>query len=206
MEEDIKNEEQKRAEELKNLDGQTCKIYYFNNVIEDFPLPLFLNELRTQVKHLFRIESRANDEIFVIYTFLNKSKDKEVIEEVLEAKTDDDYFELLKRVKSDEIKDDTIYIETDKVPAEISRTRPKTFEDEIKCVIERELKSAADKIKKYLSGNKKCYPSAKTHKQFCSKCCRPINGDIYKSVIDIEEKLYCEKCSFNQKDPCFIIH
>ena len=45
-----------------------------------------------------------------------------------------------------------------------------------------------------------------SHKKMCSKCGRSIYGDLYKSVTDIEEKYYCERCSFNQKEPCFIIH
>ena len=203
------NENQiKEEEELKELVNLSSNIFYLNNTIKDFELPLSLDEFRTQIKDLFHIEEKSNDEIFLLYTYLEKNEndDKEK-ETILEAKTDNDYRLLLKRIKAEEIKDETILIETDKLPSQISRKSPETFEEEIQYVIETELKAAAENIKKYLSGNKKCYPSVKNRKnKICSTCCRNIKGDIYKSVTDIEEKIYCEKCSFNQKDPTFIIH
>ena len=204
--EDNDNEDiQKQEGELEELKNLQANIYYMNNTINDFDLPISLNDFRTEIKNLFHIESRSNDEIFVIYTYLKDDDEKK--EKIVEVKTDEDYILLLKRVKDDEIKDKTILIESDKVPSEISRKNPETFEEEIQYVVERELKAAAERIKKYLSGSKKCYPSAKNQKnKICSRCCRDIIGDVYKSVIDIEEKIYCEKCSFSQSDPTFIIH
>ena len=207
--EDNENEEnlQKKEEELKDLENQKSNIFYLGNTIKDFDLPLSLNEFRSKIKDLFHIESRKNDEIFVIYSLLEDGDNNKVNEKTLEAKTDKDFHLLLKRIKNNEVKEKTILIETDKVPSQISRINPETFEEEIQNVIERELKAAADNIKKYLSANKKCYPSAKNRKnKMCSKCYRTIIGDIYKSVVDIEEKIYCEKCSFSQDDPTFIIH
>ena len=195
-EDDLKNQD----EDLLELANQTANIDYMNNLIEGFELPSSLNDFRTQIKKLLHIESKTNDEIFVLYIF--KEDDKEI-----EAKTDEDYTLLLRRMKNDEIKDNTIFIESDKVPCEISRKNPESFEEEIQYVIERELKSAADRIKKYLSGNKKCYPSVKNQKnKICSKCCRTIIGDIFKSVTDYEGKIYCEKCSYSEREPTFIIH
>ena len=206
MEENENEDIQKQEEELEELKNLTANIYYLNNTINDFDLPLSLNDFRTQIKNLFHIESRSNDEIFVLYTYLEEDNDiKE--EKILEVKTDEDYILLLKRVKDVEIKDNMILIEIDKVPSEIGRKNPETFEEEIKYVVERELKAASERIKKYLSGSKKCYPSAKNQKnKICSRCSRDIIGDVYKSVTDIEEKIYCEKCSFSQSDPTFIIH
>ena len=208
------NENQiKEEEELKELANLSSNIFYLNNTINNFEMPLSLDEFRTQIKDLFHIEEKTNDEIFLLYTYLGEDeedddgeKEKEK-EKFLEAKTDNDYHLLLKRIKDDQVKDKTIIIETDKLPSQISRKNPETFEEEIQYVIERELKAAAENIKRYLSGNKKCYPSVKNRKnKICSRCCRNIKGDIYKSVTDIEERIYCEKCSFNQKDPTFIIH
>jgi len=206
--EDENEKLQKEEEELKELTNLKANIFYLNNTINDFELPLSLNEFRTQIKELFHIDSRPNDEIFVLYTYIvEDDEDNKEKEQNLETKTNEDYILLLKRVKNDEIKDKNILIETDKVPSEICRKNPETFEEEIQFVIERELKAAAENIKKYLSGNKKCYPSAKSRKnKICSQCCRTIIGDIYKSVTDIEERIYCEKCSFTKKEPTFIIH
>ena len=199
MEGDEKNEEIKRVEELKELENLKSNIFYLNNTINDFDLPLYLNDFRTMVKNLFHIESKTNDEISVIYKILDDDDvddedENQEKEKIIEAKTNDDYILLLKRIKSDEVKDNTILIESDKVPSEISKKCPETFEEEIACVVQSELKTAADKIKKYLSGNKKCYPLVKKQKKMCCNCYRNIVGDIYRSVINIEEKIYCEKC------------
>ena len=196
------NEQQNKIENLEEEYGDLkADIYFLNNTIKEVELPISLNEFREKIKDLFLIKNRKNDEIFVIY-----SKEENGSETSIEVKIDEDYIELLKTIKESEIKDNTILIEIDKVPSETNRTIPDSYEEEIQCVVERELKGAAERIKKYLSGNKKCYPCAMSHKKMCSKCCRSIYGDLYKSVTDIEEKYYCERCSFSQKEPCFIIH
>ena len=196
------NEQQNKIENLEEEYGDLkADVYFLNSTIKEVELPISLNEFREKIKDLFLIKNRKNDEIFVIY-----SKEESGSETSIEVKIDEDYIELLKTIKESEIKDNTILIEIDKVPSETNRTIPESYEEEIQCVVERELKGAAERIKKYLSGNKKCYPCAMSHKKMCSKCGRNIYGDLYKSVTDIEEKYYCERCSFNQKEPCFIIH
>ena len=196
------NEQQNNIENLEEEYGDLkADVYFLNSTIKEVELPISLNEFREKIKDLFLIKNRKNDEIFVIY-----SKEENDSETAIEVKTDEDYIKLLKTIKESEIKDNTILIEIDKVPSETNRTIPETYEEEIQCVVERELKGAAERIKKYLSGKKNCYPCAKSHKKICSKCGRSIFGDLYKSVTDIEEKYYCERCSFNLKEPCFIIH
>ena len=196
------NEQQNNIENLEEEYGELkADVYFLNSTIKEVELPISLNEFREKIKGLFLIKNRKNDEIFVIY-----SKEENDSETTIEVKTDEDYIKLLKTIKESEIKDNTILIEIDKVPSETNRTIPETYEEEIQCVVERELKGAAERIKKYLSGKKNCYPCAKSHKKICSKCGRSIFGDLYKSVTDIEEKYYCERCSFSQKEPCFIIH
>ena len=196
------NEQQNNIENLEEEYGELkADVYFLNSTIKEVELPISLNEFREKIKGLFLIKNRKNDEIFVIY-----SKEENDSETTIEVKTDEDYIKLLKTIKESKIKDNTILIEIDKVPSETNRTIPETYEEEIQCVVERELKGAAERIKKYLSGKKNCYPCAKSHKKICSKCGRSIFGDLYKSVTDIEEKYYCERCSFSQKEPCFIIH
>ena len=196
------NEQQNNIENLEEEYGELkADVYFLNSTIKEVELPISLNEFREKIKGLFLIKNRKNDEIFVIY-----SKEENESETTIEVKTDEDYIKLLKTIKESKIKDNTILIEIDKVPSETNRTIPETYEEEIQCVVERELKGAAERIKKYLSGKKNCYPCAKSHKKICSKCGRSIFGDLYKSVTDIEEKYYCERCSFSQKEPCFIIH
>ena len=55
MKGDDENEEIKKEEELKELKDLKSNIFYLNNTINDFDLPLFLNDFRTQVKNLFHI-------------------------------------------------------------------------------------------------------------------------------------------------------
>ena len=202
--EDNENEKNKIEEELNQLKNLRANIFYLGNTIKDFELPLYLNDFRTQVKDLFKIETRTNDDISIVYIFEDDNDDK-TKEKIIEAKTDEDYIQLLKRIESKEIKDETILIESSKISSEISQKTPETFEEEIASVVESELKAAGEKIKKYLSGNKKCYPLVKKAKKVCSNCYRDIVGNVYRSVVNIEENIYCEKCSFTKKEPTFII-
>ena len=71
-------------------------------------------------------------------------------------------FTLLDNIKQDDaIKDNIIYIETERVPEEISREFAQTFEQEIECLIKAQLKAAGERIKKGLSGKMELYPSSK---------------------------------------------
>ena len=181
-------------------------ILYLNNKIENFELSFNLSEFRLKLKKLFHLESKENNDIIIIYIMLQK-KEKETIEEYVEVKTDEDYKLMLDRIESNKIKDNSILIETDRLCGEISRMIPKSFEDEIQCVVSAELEAASERIKKYLSGNKNCIPNSQnTEKKECSKCNQIITGNIFRSVIDIEENIYCEKCSYLKREPVFIIH
>ena len=191
----------------KDLNLETCKLSYMNNEIKDFELPQTLNEFRKKIKSLFLLESKINEDIIIIYTYQTDDENDKDKDKLLEVKTDENYDLMLKRLKSDNIQDNKISIETDKLPSIISRTSQNSFEEEIKSVILCELKAAGDRIKKYLSGNKNCHPLTKKDDiNTCSKCDKIIVGNIYRSVLDIEEKIYCEKCSYVQKDPVFIIN
>ena len=181
-------------------------ILYLNNKIENYELSFNLSEFRLKLKKLFHFESKENNDIIVIYIILQK-KDKETIEEYVEVKTDEDYKLMLDRIESKKIKDNSILIETDRLYGEVSRMIPKSFEDEIQCVVDAELEAASERIKKYLSGNKNCIPDCQNpQKKKCSNCNEDIKGNIFRSVIDIDEKIWCEKCSYLKKEPVFIIH
>ena len=208
------DEKIKLENELKELEHLKSNIYYLNTTINDFELPVSLDEFKEKIKNIFHLEKRKNDEIFIFYTHLKEEEDDDDEEnnnnnkeELLEVKNKENFILLLQRIKLNEVKDETIYIETDKVPSEISRKCPETFEEEIECLVERELKAASERIKKYLSGNKKCFSKNKIqNSKECSNCGRTIIGDIYRSVTNIEESIYCERCSFVKNEPTFIIH
>ena len=198
-------------EDFQNL---TINLYYLNNTIKDYELPLNLNELRIKVKKLFHIKNKTNEEILFLYNITKEVKGDEEEEDeenkkkevTVEVKTDDDYILLLKRIKSDELKNDTIFVETDKCIG-ISSKNPETFEEEIECVIKNELKLAGERIKKYLSGLNKCYPTTKNPEQNqCNTCNKIISGKIFRTIVEQDEKNYCEKCSLLYPKPLFIIN
>ena len=81
-------------------------IYYINNTITDYELPLNLNEFRNEIKSIYHIESNNIDEINFNYIYVNDNdndNDKESNELTVEVKTNDDYVLLLERIKSKEI-------------------------------------------------------------------------------------------------------
>ena len=186
-------------EEFKNL---KCNLNNLNNNIKDFALPLSIYEFRTKVKQLFQIESMENDEIFINYIF-EDDNDKEQLVEVVK---NEDYKKMLKRISDNVVKDQLVYVETDKTPIEISGKIPGTFEEEIQCVIINELNAASERIKQYLSGKKKLYQKTKNQERECSKCHKEIIGDIYRNVISMEKSIFCQKCIQDSKEPAFIIH
>ena len=137
------NEQQNKIENLEEEYGDLkADVYFLNSTIKEVELPISLNEFREKIKGLFLIKNRKNDEIFVIY-----SKEENDSETTIEVKTDEDYIKLLKTIKESEIKDNTILIEIDKVPSETNRTIPETYEEEIQCVVERELKVQLKELK-----------------------------------------------------------
>ena len=104
-----------------------------------------------------------------------------------------------------------IYIEIkgDNVKKKKIKKIPETFEEEIKLVVEEELNNAAERIKKYLTLNNKKLSNKqdlKIQDKICEECHELIVGDIFKNVLDVEEKYYCEKCSFEIDGPKFIVH
>ena len=172
---------------------------YSNNKIEDYDLPESFKDFKSDIKEKFFKDSKLNDEISIFY-FLGKDKN----EKKEEVKTEDEYKTMRNGIAS-EIKDHTIFIE---IGNNSSIKDPKTFEEEIQFVVERELKNASERIINSLSvDSKKLSPNVLIQdKDKCGDCGKLISGDIYKNVINAEEKFYCEKCSLKIKEPMFIVH
>ena len=180
---------------------------YLNNKIEDFQLPSTLNEFRTKIKEIFQIKKNI-DEIFITYITEEQEEGKEDEQEfVHEVKREEEYVNLLGLIKQeDAVKDSIIYIETDRVPNEVCREFSKNFDEEIELLIKTQLKAAGERIKKGLSGKTELYPSTKIQEKKCFKCNKNIIGDIFKCVEDVDQTIYCKKCSLNKTSPMFIIH
>ena len=180
---------------------------YLNNKIEDFQLPSTLNEFRTKIKEIFQIKKNI-DEIFITYITEEQEEGKEDEQEfVHEVKREEEYVDLLGLIKQEDVvKDSIIYIETDRVPNEVCREFSKNFDEEIELLIKTQLKAAGERIKKGLSGKTELYPSTKIQEKKCFKCNKNIIGDIFKCVEDVDQSIYCKKCSLNKTSPMFIIH
>ena len=180
---------------------------YLNNKIEDFQLPSTLNEFRTKIKEIFQIKKNI-DEIFITYITEEQEEGKEDEQEfVHEVKREEEYVNLLGLIKQEDVvKDSIIYIETDRVPNEVCREFSKNFDQEIELLIKTQLKAAGERIKKGLSGKMELYPSSKIQEKKCFKCNKNIIGDIFKCVEDVDQTIYCKKCSLNKTSPMFIIH
>jgi len=180
---------------------------YLNNKIEDFQLPSTLNEFRTKIKEIFQIKKNI-DEIFITYITEEQEEGKEDEQEfVHEVKREEEYVTLLGLIKQEDVvKDSIIYIETDRVPNEVCREFSKNFDQEIELLIKTQLKAAGERIKKGLSGKTELYPSTKIQEKKCFKCNKNIIGDIFKCVEDVDQSIYCKKCSLNKTSPMFIIH
>ena len=180
---------------------------YLNNKIEDFQLPSTLNEFRTKIKEIFQIKKNT-DEIFITYITEEQEEGKEDEQEfVHEVKREEEYVDLLGLIKQEDVvKDSIIYIETDRVPNEVCREFSKNFDQEIELLIKTQLKAAGERIKKGLSGKMELYPSSKIQEKKCFKCNKNIIGDIFKCVEDVDQTIYCKKCSLNKTSPMFIIH
>ena len=191
-----------------NKNNLKTTVSYLNIKLEDFEIPSTLYEFRTQIKQIFQIKKNI-DEIFITYlTTEEEEEGKEEPSDTLhEIKREEEYKTLLDNIKQDDaIKDNIIYIETERVPEEISREFAQTFEQEIEFLIKAQLKAAGERIKKGLSGKMELYPSSKRQEKTCRQCKQPIIGDIFRIVDDVNQNTYCKKCSINFSQPMFVIH
>ena len=194
------------ADEENNQENPQINVCFLNNKIEDFDLPSSLNEFRIKIKKLFQIPNQY-DEIYITYLLDEQNNDNENPKEIFnEIKREDEYQNLLEFIRQEEIKGETIYIETERIPEEISRETSTSFEQEIECLVKAQLKAAGERIKKGLSGKIELNPCSKQQKKKCDKCGEFIIGDMFRGVYDKERKMYCNKCSYIPNMPMFVIH
>ena len=132
---------------IENKDN-TCNLFYLNNTIEDYNLPESFKDLKSDIKELYNLDPRLNDEISLFYFFLEKEKNN-IKEKTIEVKTEEDYILMKKRIIND-IKDKTILIEIENNKNNIDRKIYERFEEKMQSIIERELKNAGERIRNYL--------------------------------------------------------
>ena len=113
---------------------------------------------------------------------------------------------MLEDYKGD-IRNKTIFIETEIIPVHFEGPKSIEYEDEIKKVVERELLIAANNIKKCLTTNISLSNSKKVRKEICSDCKKQIIGFLYKKISPTEQNdYYCELCSMKVDAPLFKIN
>ena len=193
-------------EDEKNQENPQINVCFLNNKIEDFELPITLNEFRIKMKKIFQIPNQY-DEIYINYLIDEQNDENEKPKELFyEIKRENEYKQLLGLIRQEKIKGETIYIETGRIPEEISRETSTTFEQEIEYLIKAQLKAAGERIKKGLSGKMELNPCSKQQKKKCDKCGEVIIGDMFRGVLDKDRKIYCNKCSYTPNMPMFVIH
>ena len=72
-----------------------ANLFYSNTNINDYELPETLKEFKSDIKTLFQIDSRLNNEIHIIYISLEKKQFKKNIE----VKTEDEYKEMRDKIE-----------------------------------------------------------------------------------------------------------
>ena len=173
-----------------------ANISYCGYTLSNVHLAPSLSEFKTQFIKEFSLENQfnENDEIKVL------NGEKQNID------NDNDYTTMLENLVNSKNKG-TIFVETTKIPVYFSGEKSIEFEDEIKNVVERELRIAANNIKKCLTTNLSLSNSKKVRVESCSKCNKQIIGYLYKEISpDENDSYYCELCSTTVQIPLFKIN
>ena len=180
----------------KDYTEKTANISYCGYILSNSRLAPSLSEFKNQFIKEFSLENQINenDEIKVF----NAEKQK--------IDNDSNYNNMLENMANSKNKT-TVFVETEKIPVYFSGEKSIEFEDEIKNVVERELRIAANNIKKCLTTNLSLSNSKKVRVESCSKCNKQIIGYLYKEISpDEKDSYYCELCSTTVDIPLFKIN
>ncbi len=151
--------------------------------------------LENQIK-----ESEIENEGEISIYYIDEKSNKKT-----EIKNESDYKQMLDNLSTFHKK--TIYVETKVIPVHFDGEQSIEFEDEIKKVVERELRIAANNIKKCLTTNISLGNCKKIRTQTCENCKNQIIGYLYKTIdCDEKDKYYCELCSASIQTPMFKIN
>ena len=174
-------------------------ISYCGYEIPNIHLEANLSDFKKQFINEFSLQEQINedDEMSIYY----KQEEKKI-----EVQNQSDYKNMLDNFLNSKSKQ-VIYVDTKKIPVYFSGKKSIEFEDEIKNVVERELRIAANNIKKCLTTNLSLSNSKKVRTQCCEKCQEQIIGYLYKKVSPTENNAYyCELCSTTIEEPMFKIN
>ena len=169
----------------------TINIYYINSKINDYIFPKTLLDFQKDIQTIFNISSNIISDI----NYIHKEKNEKIKD--LNFGTEESYKKEISEINiMNKDKDINIYIENN---------NSDNFEENIKKLVENEIKAAADRIingLKYKGKNEEI----KIKEIKCNICQQYIEGDMFKSFVENEEQYFCEKCSLGIEEPMFIIH
>ena len=162
----------------------SINIFYLNSKINDYFFPESFQAFKESIKSIFNLPPNSIEQLNDFY--------KE--EKFFNIKTEEDYKNEISKIKElVKIKDINNYIEyNDNI---------ENLEENIKSLVEYEIKSAADRIINGLKFKNNKSEEFKKQEKICDMCNKLIVGDIFIEIIDDKEICYCEKCSLDIEEP-----
>ena len=170
-----------------------AKVSYCGSEIPDFPLPGDLSEFKSQFISIFGLTNQISPKDISSIQYDQTELDDDSYKKMLEGN-----FGKNKR---------TIFVKTSKVPMHFEGEKTIDFEEEIRKLIEKEFKVAANNIKEGLTNHLCVSNCKKVRKEECSNCNKQIFGYLFKKISPKEnDEYYCELCSTQIGEPMFKIY
>ena len=180
--------------ENENSNNIDTTVYYNGASISHFILPQNLSKFKSDFIAKFGLTNKITPEDITSIKYNEESMN-----------TDSDYNKILNTISK--AKNSTIYVETEKVPVHFEGEKSIEFEEEIKKLVENELRVAACHIKNGLTNNLSLSNCKKIRNEKCNGCQKQIIGYLYKKISPENKKEYfCELCAIDQTQPMFKIH
>ena len=171
--------------DINNIDKKhSINIFYLNSKINDYSFPGSFQTFKNNIISIFNLPPNSIEQFDYFYEE----------EKSFNIKTEEDYKNEISKIKElVKIKDINIYIEyNDNI---------ENFEENIKSLVEYEIKSAADRIINGLKFKNNKSEELKKQEKICDMCNKLIVGDIFIEIVDDKEICYCEKCSLDIEEP-----
>ena len=151
------------SEEIKEkATDLTATISYCGYQLKDFSIQSDYSDFKIQLKKTFSLEQILQEEDPIKIHYKDDKENKEV-------NNDSDYKAMVEYISTKK-GNVIVYMETEKIPVSFEGGNSIEFEDEIKKVVERELRIAANNIKKCLTTNISLSNSKKVINQCCKDC------------------------------------
>ena len=181
--------EEKIIEEKK----YTINIFYLDSKLIDYKFPYALKDFKKDIISIFNFSSNITEQLIYKLKELNNE------EKILDFKSEESYKKEISYIKSmNENMNINIYIENK------NNNNDNNFEENIKLIVEKKKKNAADRIINKFKYQGKKLSEIKIRDKRCQLCNQIIEGNLYKTIFDDNELFYCENCSIDVKEPLFI--